>query len=274
MDDCHTVTVTATDGTSLFLRHWATETPIATLLIVHGFGEHSGRYSDFGTYFAFNNIDTFAIDLRGHGQSAGKRGVIASYDDYRTDLRALIDYVTAREPKHPVILFGHSMGGGIVLDHTLAPDPIFKAAIASAPLIAPADAVPGALRAVAKFIAKIAPNATMKQAISGDQISSVPNEQSTYENDPHNHDRIGFRTAVEIIERGEALAEHAAGITLPLLMLHAKGDQLTDFAASEAFGVAAGADFRAFERVQHEMHNDTSRTAIYQAILDFIGAQI
>lgn len=272
MDDGHTFQLTSGDGTKLFARHWTAKHPHATLALVHGFGEHSGRYADMASHLAQHGVQTVAIDLRGHGRSAGKRGIIRSFDDFRADLHALL--TRARElhgeDKGPLVLYGHSMGGGIVLDHGLKADPGVAGIIASAPLVAPADPVPAPLRAVVRLVAKLMPNASMKNAISGDQISTLPQEQAEYECDALNHSRLGLKTAVEIIENGEALTERASDWALPLLMVHATDDQLTDFAASQAFGVAARADFRPFPDVEHELHNDTSRAAIYQAILDFI----
>ena len=270
MDDCHTFQLTSADGTKLHARHWEATGARATLLLVHGFGEHSGRYSDFGQHLSNNGIDVFAVDMRGHGRSDGPRGVIRAYDDFRADLAALFDHVRAKDPARPVVLYGHSMGGGVVLDHALSPDPMLSGVIASAPLLAPVDTVSPVLRKIVTLLSKIGPKRSMKNAITGAQISNVPAEQLAYANDPLNHDRLGLRTAVEIIERGEDLQGRAAEVTLPLMILHARDDQLTDFAASEAFASAAKAEFRAFARVQHELHNDTSRAAVYRAVLDFI----
>ena len=273
MDDVHTFQLRSADGTALFARHWEATGARATLVLVHGFGEHSGRYGPFGQHMADNGVDVFAVDLRGHGQSAGKRGVVRDYEDYRSDLRALIDHVRSRGPARPVVLFGHSMGGGVVLDHALSPDPLFAGIVASAPLIAPVPPVPAWQRSVVTLLSRVLPNASMKNAIGGAQISSVPAEQARYEAEPLGHDRLGLRTAVELVERGEDIAARGSEIALPLLMLHARGDQLTDFAASEAFAATVpGAQFRAFERVEHELHNDTSRAAVYRAVLDFIKA--
>ena len=272
MDDCHTLKLSSADGTSLFARHWQAVGARASLLIVHGLGEHSGRYAHFAQHMADNGVDVFAVDLRGHGRSEGKRGVIRSYDDFRADLAALLDYVRGKSPARPLALFGHSMGGGIVLDHGLDPDPLLSGIIASAPFLEPSQAIPPLQRRAVQLGARLAPSASLKGRISSAAISNVPAEQIAYAEDPLNHDRLGLRTAVAIFERGESMQEQARQTwSLPLLMLHSRDDQLCDFGASEAFGQAVGADFRAFSKVQHELHNDTSRSAVYRAVLGFIG---
>lgn len=272
MDDCHSFTLNSADGTALFARHWPVQDGFATLALVHGFGEHSGRYADMAAHLTRNGISVVAIDLRGHGRSDGKRGIIRSYDEYRSDLAALLDRARQIQGKSsgPLLLYGHSMGGGLVLDHGLRADPGVAGIIASAPLVAPADPVPGALRAIVTFLSKLAPGASIKNAISGDQVSTLPAEQAEYERDPLNHARLGLKTAVEIIENGEKLSKNATDWSLPLLMVHAKDDVLTDFEASRAFGEAARADFRAYENAAHEVHNDRTRPTIYRAITDFV----
>lgn len=280
MDDCHMFKIQSEDGTALFARHWPATGARATLLLIHGFGEHSGRYGAMATHLSDNGVQVLAIDLRGHGQSDGPRGVIRHYDDFRADLRAGLNHARqlhsnafeGRTPG-PLVLYGHSMGGGIVLDHGLNHPHDFNGIIASAPLIRPADPVPGALKGLAKMVSSVRPNSTMKNAIKGDQISTLPDEQTAYEIDPLNHDRLGFKLALEIMTTGESIYARAAQWQGPLLLIHAVGDQLTQFAASEHFAqTAPGTDFRPLLNVEHEIHNDTSRAAVYRAMLDFIGS--
>lgn len=265
------------DGTSLFARHWEATGPRATLLLIHGFGEHSGRYGAMGTHLSDNGVQVLAIDLRGHGRSDGPRGVIRSYEEFRKDLRAGLDRAQDLHEKiphrqrGPLILFGHSMGGGIVLDHGLNHPGDVDGVIASGPLIEPRDPVPAPLAILARIISAIRPTATMKNTIKGDQISTVPAEQTAYEQDVMNHDRLGFRLALEMIGTGQDIAARASEWRDPLLLYHARADQLTDFAASERFAKAApGVIFKPYPGVEHEMHNDTSRAAVYRDILDFI----
>lgn len=270
MDDVHSFQLTTSDGTTLHAHHWAARTPHATLAIIHGFGEHSGRYADMAHHLTEQGIDVFAVDLRGHGRSEGKRGVIQDYDDFRADLAALLSHVRTKATAGPLILFGHSMGGGVVLDHGLSDNPAIDGVIASAPLIALPDPIGGFQRSLVGFLAKAFPNAAMKQPIEGGKISTLPAEQAAYEADALNHGQLGLRTAIAIIENGERLSDTAANWSLPLMMMHSTDDQLTDFTASQAFAQAARADFRSFSGVAHEMHNDTSRPQIYRAITDFV----
>lgn len=272
MDDCHTFQLTSADGTKLHARHWTAATPHATLALVHGFGEHCARYAPMAAHLTAQGVQVVAMDLRGHGRSEGKRGVVSSYDDFRADLAALLSHARERHDgiKGPLVLFGHSMGGGIVLDHGLGAAPGVDGIIASAPLVALADPIPAPVTLIAKVIAKIAPRAAMKQPIDGTKISTLPEEQRAYVEDPLNHGQLGFRTALEMVATGKNLTETAASWSLPLIVYHSDQDQLTNFSASRDFAAAAQAEFRAFTNVEHEMHNDTSRLAVYALISEFI----
>lgn len=272
MDDCHTYQLISADGTKLHAQHWDAATTHATLALVHGFGEHGARYAPMAAHLTAQGVQVIAIDLRGHGRSDGKRGVVLSYDDFRADLAALLDRARQLHEgvKGPLVLFGHSMGGGIVLDHGLGPAPGVDGIIASAPLVALADPVPGPIALLAKIISKIAPRAAMKQPIDGTKISTLVEEQRKYVDDPLNHGQLGFKTALEMVATGEALTQNASRWALPLIVYHSDQDQLTDFATSRDFAATAQAEFRAFTDVEHEMHNDTTRPAVYALISDFI----
>lgn len=262
------------DGLSLKGFHWAADKPAAVMSLVHGFGEHCGRYADMATHLNAAGISVIAVDLRGHGRTEGMRGVCKNYSDMISDASSLINEAKRLYPDLPHYLFGHSMGGGIVLHMGLNQDDNLAGYLVSAPLIRPAKPIPAPLQFILKLIRKIMPNGTAPNTIPGDQISTVPDEQAKYEADALNHDRLGFGLAIGMIDAGEKALTQAAQWTKPLRLWHAKGDQLTDFVATESFAAKAeNCDFTAFENVEHEMHNDTSREAVYTLIVDFVKAQ-
>lgn len=261
---------TSSDGTQLAGRHWAVESPKAVMALVHGFGEHCGRYGPMAAHLNAQNIAVVAIDLRGHGKSAGKRGVIKSYEDYRADLAALLTKTQTLYPVTPMVLYGHSMGGAIVLDHgsrKIDDLPI----ISSAPLITLADPVPGALRGFVKLIGKIMPKGALHQPFDGAKISNIPEEQALYIDDPLNHGKIGFRLFEGMVSTGERLSGDAKSWDRPLLLVHSKADQLTGFQSSADFAAnAKQVEFHAFETCQHEIHNDAPRDEVHTLMSDFI----
>lgn len=267
------LSIPASNGAELFGRHWPAPAAKAVMVLVHGFGEHCGRYAHMADHLNTQGIAVVAADFQGHGKTPGKRGVVNSYDDFRANLASLLSAARNTYPELPMVLYGHSMGGGIVLDYGLRTADNLPI-IASAPLITLTEPVPKALRLLAKIMGRLTPNGAMKQPIDGTKISDLPEEQAAYMADPLNHGTMGFRLAEGLISTGENIAQRAESWDRPLLLVHSKADQLTGFDGSAEFSRAAKqVDFRAFETSQHEMHNDAPRQEVYKLMTDFILEQ-
>ena len=243
------------------------------MALVHGFGEHCGRYEHMTAHLNANGIAVVALDLHGHGRTQGKRGVIKSYDDFRAGLKALLEQTRKLYPDTPLTLYGHSMGGGIVMDHGLSGHDNLPI-ISSAPFIRPADSIPSLLRLFVNIMTKLMPKGSVTQPIDASKISNLADEQALYMDDPLTHGTMGYRLAKAMVETGETIADMARDWDRPLLLMHSKADQLTSFAASAAFAKdATQVEFHPFETVQHEKHNDTSRDEIYALMTKFILRQ-
>ena len=110
----------APDGARLYFQHWWPEAgPQAVVVLIHGIGEHSGRFRRLVQALVSRGHAVYALDLRGHGRSPGQRGHLMAWTEYREDVRAFVSTVAAREPGRPLFTYGHSMGGLIVLDYVL-----------------------------------------------------------------------------------------------------------------------------------------------------------
>lgn len=259
------------DDTELLIRHWACESPEAVVSLVHGLGEHSGRYESFAPDLVKANIAVVAVDLRGHGKSGGKRGVCTDYGLLHGDVESLLNEARRLHPDVPHLIYGHSLGGGLVMDYGRNAASDIKAMIASAPFIGLPKPPPAIIGMIAKIIRRINPQGTMSQPLSGEKISTLPEEQERYLSDPLNHNHMSFGLAVDAVEAGQRVADAVGEWRLPLLMLHAKGDQLTDFGASETFAkVAKNVTFKAYENSEHEMHHDTPRDDVVREMIAFV----
>jgi len=266
----------ASDGTILRGQIWAAENPKAVMSLVHGFGEHSGRYADMASYLNSKDISVVTLDLRGHGKSDGRRGYCPDYNLLLSDVDALLAKSREIYPDLPHVLYGHSMGGGIVMNHQLKSGGAgINAVIASAPFIQPADTISKPQRAIVRFLGKMAPKMSLGNKIDGSKVSRLPLEQEAYMSDPLNHGNLGVGLAIGMVEGGECILENAQNWTRPLLLVHARQDQLTDFAASEAFAAKAqNCTFKAYEDCEHEIHNDCHRADVYKTASDFIESHL
>lgn len=267
------------DGLRLHGRKWMPEGEIkALLMIVHGLGEHSGRYDHMAEYMNAQGIGVIAIDLHGHGLSADKngkkRGLCSSMNLMHGDVDGLIETGRLTAPDTPQFLMGHSMGGGIVLSYMLEnSDAKLSGVIAQAPLIDSPDRPSNALISIMKFITKVAPNFRLKAKLEGHKISTLKSEQDKYKADPLNHLYLGGKLALAMFEAGDRISKGAENFPkLPLLLTHGTQDLLTDFGASQAFAKDAGAKFIAYENSGHEVHNDLHRDKVYADLVDFILA--
>ena len=269
-------TKNATDSTVLRGQIWAAKNPKAIMSLVHGFGEHSGRYAHMADYLNSKNISVVALDLRGHGRSEGRRGHCPDYSQLLGDVDALLTKSREIYADLPHIVYGHSMGGGIVLNHQLKSGGAgINAVIASAPFIKSAASISKPQRAIVKFLGKIAPKMSLGNKIDGSKISRLPAEQDAYLSDPLNHGNLGVGLAIGMVEGGEWVLENAQNWTQHLLIVHARDDQLTDFSASESFAAKAqNCTFIPYEDCEHEIHNDCHRADVYKAASDFIESHV
>lgn len=262
------------DGQELFARHWPAQNSHAVMTLIHGFGEHCGRYDHMAAHLTKNGVAVLSMDLRGHGKTEGKRGGVDSFSELISDVGLLIDKARKLYPNSAQYLFGHSMGGGIVLQYGLTQSTPLDGYLVSAPLLRPAKSVSNMTRSIVRLIRRLHPNFAISNKIDGRKISTLMSEQKAYEADPFNHGVLGVSLAVGMVQAGEDSLARAQDWDHPLLLWHAKNDQLTNFQATEKFASEAkNCRFTAFEDVEHEMHNDTSRDQVYAMMVKFMSQE-
>jgi len=255
------------DGTPLHLRHWATSgKPWATVLLVHGIGEHSGRYERTGRLMAEAGIDVHAFDIRGHGLSGGRRVYVRAWDDYLDDLAVRVAAV--REPGVPLVLFGHSMGALIALTYACSDRPAPDLLVLSA---VPLDArVPGWQRALAPILSRLAPTAILANPITGEQLSRDPAVGKAYFADPLVQPRSTTRLGAELLKAMKRGREGLDRLRIPALVIHGGGDTLVPTRASEPLAAVAGVERRVLPDLHHETLNEPEGPEVVAAIVDWL----
>ena len=279
MDNYHINSVT--DGLRLhgqvFSPDCAPQDCRAVISLVHGFSEHSGRYAHMGHALNETGIALNAIDVRGHGLSEGKRGVISSYPDFYGDIDALIKETRQRFPDIPHFLMGHSMGGGILLNYKYSRDlPQIMGYIVTGPLLRLTNPAPEILRPLMVALRTFLPNFTFGKKVDGKDISTLPKEAKAYEADSLVHGKLSPALALDMIDYGKDVLEKADQWTAPLLLMHGEADAVTDPSATIEFKARSGPEtsLRTFEGAFHEIHNDICRDAVYHEIINFITTEI
>jgi alpha-beta hydrolase superfamily lysophospholipase len=263
---------TSRDGTRIHALHWPTPSPRAVLGFLHGLGEHIGRYEEFARRLNGAGYAVMGHDHPGFGRSEGKRGHIPSYSALLDNVEQLVKTIKETYPQAPVVLYGHSMGGNVLLNYLLSTREKVQAAIGSAPWIDLAFK-PSALKVqLGRAIRSLLPALSMKNELDTSHLSRDPKAIQEYEDDPLVHDRITPNTGVFLMDKAEVLSGLRGKIDIPLLLMHGSADQITSFPASEAFVDRVGGDltFKAWEGSYHELHHDTNKQDVMDYVVEWL----
>ncbi len=264
------------DGRKIFFRNWKIEDATSVIALVHGLGEHSGRYEEFGEYFCKNKISVVSMDLFGHGNTEGKKGHTAKMNDYLWQIDLLISTTKELYPGLPITLYGHSMGGCFVINALYKKNLDIKAIIASAPALRPGFKVPTIKLWLGKFSRAIFPSLTLPNGLDVNNLSNDISVIENYKKDPLVHDDISSEVGIGLLEWGEWILENAKKPPHPLLIMHGSADKLTSFKTSKDFSkkMKGKIDFKEWEGMKHEIHNEIEKKKVLDFALHWIKDKV
>ncbi len=256
-----------------YCHSWAPASisPWASLTLVHGFGAHGGRFSEMGTALASMGVAVQAFDLVGHGRSPGRRGCIDSYDQLLDDVAVSLQYATECFPRIPQFLFGHSMGGNLVLNlamrrpHEVEPT---MGLIISSPMLRAAEMPRERVMDAGRWLSTKVPNWRIKTPIVATKLSQDRRAQDAYLRDRWVHRNMSLRLAANLVDSGEWALNNAHLLQSPTLVMHGSDDTLTCPKASLAFAEATNgmAAFKAWHGCRHDLHDDLQRERVFDAM--------
>jgi acylglycerol lipase len=257
----------AADGTPLHVREWPSSSRAwARVLIVHGIGEHSGRYERTGRLMAEAGLDVQAFDLRGHGLSGGRRVYVGRWDDFLDDVEVRL--TALREPGRPLVLFGHSMGALIALTYACSDRPSPDLLVLSAP---PLEAqVPGWQRALAPILGRVAPTMVITNPISGDQLARDPAVGIAYFADPLVQPRSTTRLGAQLLAAMKRARSELDQLRIPTLVIHGGADTLVPTAGSEPLGNLSGVERRVLPNLRHETLNEPEGPEVVADVIEWL----
>lgn len=265
------------DGLKLFSQSWVPQGEVrAVLALVHGIGEHSGRYSNLVDSISHSGFAVAAFDHRGHGRSPGKRGHINSWKEYREDVRAFLDYVRVRFPDRPVFLYGHSLGSLIVLDYVLAYPRGLAGLIVSGTALQPVGVARGHLVALARVLSRLLPAFSVSLGIDPSTLSRDAAVVQAYRDDPLVHSRVTMRWGTESLAAIERVRSRAAEISLPLLVLHGEADRINSVEGGrELYQAVSSPDKQIciYPGGSHEPHNDVDHLIVSRDIARWLSSR-
>ncbi|HHP7237361.1 alpha/beta hydrolase [Longibacter sp.] len=266
------------DGLHLVTRHWACPTPRGTVLLVHGYGEHSGRYGHVARAMNEHHVEVYAYDQRGYGRSEGPRAFVRSFDAYVDDLDLAISHVRRRIGDRPLYLFGHSMGGAVVLLFALERQIRDVAGLLlSSPAIEVDPDIAPFLRKIARFVGAVLPRLPVVTSPEG-RISRDQDVVDEAEQDPLNyHGRIQARTGAEILRANQRIQKQLRTLLLPFLVFHGTADVVTSPEASRRLYDQAASDDKTlhlYDGLYHETFNEPERDDVIADICTWLDHRL
>lgn len=260
--------VVTSDGIELLTRHWPASDPWASLLLVHGLGEHSGRYEHVGGHLTAAGIETHAYDQRGNGASDGARGDIDRWSRFHDDLEERLASVRAGSEGRPVVMYAHSMGGLVAAGYLIDSRPRPDFTVLSAPGL---DSTLARWKlALAPWAARVAPTVALPQGIRPDTLSRDPEVGRRVRADPLNISTSTFRFGAEAVREQARVRAHAREIGGPTLVMHGLDDGLVPPSASEVFDGVPGVERRTYPGLRHELHNEREGLEVVDDVVGWL----
>lgn len=270
------LTFEGTDGIQLFARLFRVNAPKASLVIVHGFGDHSGRYIEMAEYLVKAGIAVLAYDQRGAGQSPGLRMHINEWSEYRDDLTLAQAFLSNIYPTTPVFLFGVSMGGAEVLEYVIMTDTLPRGVISSAPGLGTTTVSP-MIVLIGKLFSGIAPKKHIKVGLDDENLSRIPDVVQAWLDDPLTQGKVTMRWGTEFMNAQKRILRSPKDFHCPLLLVYGDGDKTVPHQPIKEFYTnIAQVDktLQIFPGGRHDLQHDLCKDEIFLLYRDWILARV
>lgn len=263
---------------SIYYQGWLPDgVAKATIIIVHGLGEHCGRYMNVVDHFAPLGCAIYGMDLLGHGKSDGEREVIDRFKDFTDNLTIFYNMVKVWQPDKPIFLLGHSLGGLIAAFYLIDHQSNFKGAIISAPMTSIPENISPFTVTLGKILSALLPRAGII-GLDPTGVSRDPEVVKAYVNDPLVfHGKTPSRLAAELLVAIQRVIAEGNKITLPLITLQGTADKLVNpNDAKRLFDLASSKDktLKTYPGLFHEVFNEPERTVVLKDVETWLFAHI
>jgi len=266
------------DGIEIFAQGWEPEKQQrkAVVCLVHGVGEHTSRYEHVARIFTKSGYVLFGADLRGHGRSKGKRGHFPSAETILNDIDIFIEKARTRYPGLPLFLYGHSLGGILVLYYSLKRHPKVKGVISSSPGLRTEIENQKLKVVAAKLLGTLFPKLTLSSGLDSGTICRDEKVVDNYKKDSLVHDKISLGFGKVMLGVNKWTLEHAVEFPLSLLLMHGKKDTIAFVSGSKDFAERAGekSNLVLWENAWHELHNEPEKNEVFETMLNWLNKKL
>jgi acylglycerol lipase len=247
----------------------------AGVILVHGLGDHIRRYSHLASSFLKNDFGFTGVDLPGHGKSDGRRGNLNSFDLTDEMLDIIIKEHKKTFPGVPVFLYGHSLGGPIVLKYILQKKPAIKGAIVTSPWLRLSYEPNKFKKSVAGIMNKLIPSLIQPSGLNVSHISRNQEIIDAYKADPLVHNKISVGLFYSAVAAANYSLDHAEDLKIPLLLFHGSDDLITSPDGSREFASRTPmAELKIWEGGYHELHNEVFKEEVISFIEKWINTKL
>lgn len=264
--------VTTTDKKKLYCKHYMPAgKPRAILLLLHGFGAHSGRFTSFIHFLVNQQLGVVVYDQRGHGKSDGVRGYALSIGKFSEDLAQVTSIIEETYKGIPLFCYGHSFGATVLLNHCTSTPCSYSGVIVASTWFRLANQ-PSELKMLLAKCCRFIPVAAARTGIEPAYISRNENDVCQYLNDALVHDKLTGKLFLEIVRTGKRLSGSLYKINIPILVMHGTNDLITSPDASEKFVLNAShlTTFKLWKGYYHELHNDLDNDKVFDYVNNWL----
>jgi alpha-beta hydrolase superfamily lysophospholipase len=261
---------TTPDGADIYTQAWLPDNPPqAIILIVHGLGEHSGRYGNYVAYFVPRGYALYSFDTRGHGWSSGTRGHVDRFDQYVEDIDRRAAEARSDWPGTPLFVLAHSLGSLMGLSYARQYPDRLTGLITSGTALKDALALPAWQRRLATVFSRVTPSLKMNNGVPLSGLSHDLAISAAFKTDPLTHTWGTPRLSAEADVVRAQIMQSAAAWRVPTLMLHGGADPICLAEGARQFVAQAPAgmvEYREYPGLYHEIHNEPEREQVFRDI--------
>jgi alpha-beta hydrolase superfamily lysophospholipase len=269
------------DGVNFFVQGWEPDTqPKAVIALVHGLGEHVGRYAHVGKALTDAGYVLVGFDVRGHGKSSGARGHFPSLDAVMSDIRQFFQVISQRYSNIPQFLYGHSLGGLLALAYAVQnPKQGLKGVMVTGSGLRSALQEQKAKMAMAKILGTLVPTMTIPSGLDANTISRDKAVVDKYVNDPLVHDKTSLGLGKSALNAIDVSFAGAKDFAYPLLIMHGQADKLTYASGSQDFAKLVSeknkdVTLKIWEGLYHEVHNEPEQAEVFKVMIEWLDRHL
>jgi alpha-beta hydrolase superfamily lysophospholipase len=268
------------DGVSFYVQSWEPDTqPKAVVALLHGLGDHVGRFPHVGKAFTDAGYVLIGFDLRGHGKSGGARGHFSALDVAMQDIRQFFQFISKRYSNIPQFLYGHSLGGLLALTYAVQNKAELKGVMVTGTALRSPLQEQKVKIVMAKVLGTLVPTVTIPSGLDATTISRDKVVVDKYVNDPLVHDKTSLGLGKSILTAIDLCFTGAKEFSYPLLIMHGKEDKLTYPSGSEDFARLASeknrdVTLKLWEGLYHEIHNEPEQAEVFKVMIAWLDKHL